>query len=326
MGTVVTIHVVGHGGTERARSERAACIDRGVAWFRHIESVCSRFLPDSELRRLSSRIGTPTRVSPLLYEAIQFSLQVAEASDGAFDPTVGLLMEDRGFTEEHRTGIRSRTTVGRQEPSTDNDPDEHPSSRRGGSPRPHFRDVILDSHDRTITLRRPLVLDLGAVVKGLAVDLAARELRPMENFAIDAGGDQLFSGSNADGKAWSVGIRRPRLPHTVLHTLRLSNGAVCTSGDYERPVRGAESDAADHHLLDARTGTTARAAASVTVIAPCAMAADALATAAFALGPVDGLRFLDRQGVDGLIVTPSFEEVMTAGMRDRVMTGAGTGA
>ena len=67
------------------------------------------------------------------------------------------------------------------------------------------------------------------------------------------------------------------------------------------------SDAREHHILDPRTGVSADAVASVTVVAPTAMLADALATAAFVLGPAEGIRLLERHGVDGLIVTPALE-------------------
>lgn len=90
----------------------------------------------------------------------------------------------------------------------------------------------------------------------------------------------------------------------------MSDTAVCTSGDYEK--RSA-TDERVHHIMDARTGESAAELASVTVVAPSAMVADALATAAFALGRSDGLRFLERHGVRGLLVTPSFERLETAG-------------
>src|SRR5262249_39973612 len=92
---------------------------------------------------------------------------------------------------------------------------------------------------------------------------------------------------------------------------RVSNCAVCTSGDYER--RSASADGG-HHILDPRTGQSANAVASATVIAPTAMLADALATAAFVLGPEDGIQLLERLGIDGLIITPSLEQYATQGM------------
>src|ERR1019366_3064534 len=170
-----------------------------------------------------------------------------------------------------------------------------------------------DPDRKTITLKRPLILDLGAVAKGLAIDMAARELRPFENYAVDAGGDLYLGGSGPNGGPWSIGIRHPRLDRQLIDFLRVSNAAVCTSGDYERRGSG-EYDG--HHILDPRMGVSASDVASVTVVAPTAMAADALATAAFVLGPSEGIRLLEHQGVDGLIVSRTLERHSTRGLCD----------
>jgi thiamine biosynthesis lipoprotein len=304
MGTVVTIQVVGHGENPQQVTERAERVERAVGWFRSIEASCNRFDAESEARQLSGRIGTAVPVSPMLYEAVQFAMAVAEESGGAFDPTVGLEMEKRGFNREYRSGEIVRTGV---EPAAGGAGFSPP----GPSP-VSYRDVVLDPGRKAVTLLRPLVLDLGAVAKGLAIDMAARELQPFENYAIDAGGDLYLAGRNPDGAPWSVGIRHPREAGEIVETLHISNAAVCTSGDYERVSPGG---AAGHHILDPRTGRSATTLASVTVVAPSAMVADALATAAFVLGPTDGLRLLERSGVDGLMVSPSLERFRTRGMR-----------
>jgi thiamine biosynthesis lipoprotein len=157
-----------------------------------------------------------------------------------------------------------------------------------------------------------LILDLGAVAKGFAIDMAARELQTFEDFAIDAGGDLYLGGRSPDGTPWRVGIGHPRREGELIDMLSVSNRAVCTSGDYQRlsPL----SHDAGHHILDPRSGISTNAAASVTVVAPTAIVADALATAVFVLGPTDGLRLLERQGVDGLVVLPTLERYSTRGL------------
>jgi thiamine biosynthesis lipoprotein len=256
MGTVVSIEVVGHGRTAAERAERAEATRRAMQWMRDVEMCCTRFDPSSELMRLCRNVGTPTEVSPTLFEAVRFALSVAEASGGAFDPTASWIDEGARHT-----------------------------------------DVVVDEDRRTISVLRPLVLDLGAVAKGLAVDLAARELAPFENFAIDAGGDLYLSGHNRDGEPWTVGIRHPREPDSIIETVQVSDTAVCTSGDYERGP----------HIVGA-TGSLI----SVTVIAPTAMVADALGTAAFVLGPTDGLAFLESQGVDSVMFTADLQRLAPA--------------
>jgi thiamine biosynthesis lipoprotein len=269
MGTVVSIEVAaGEPDFERA-----------FEWFRQVEATCSRFDAGSELRRLP--VGEATPASPMLFEAVRFALKVAHETDGAFDPTIGSRMAGRGYNRNYLTGAIADA------PGVE-----------GAS----FRDVLVDEDHRTITLRRPLTLDLGAVAKGLAVDAAARELQPFRDFCIDAGGDLYFGGNSLVGQPWRVGIRHPRQRDELVARLQVSDCAVCTSGDYER---GA-------HIIDPRDAAAAPAPlASATVIAPNAMLADALATAAFVMGPAQGIALLDRMGVQGLLVTPSLEQFRT---------------
>jgi FAD:protein FMN transferase len=301
MGTFVTIHVVGHvvGCTSGQQvqietAERECAVDRALDWFCQVEECCTRFEARSEVMQLAIQVGAPVRVSAILYEAVQFALAIAEESGGAFDPTIGCAMESRGFNREYRTGQRIRTAIDSTQPVS-------------------YRDVRLDSERKTITLLRPLILDLGAVAKGLAVDLAAHELQSFKNFAINAGGDLYLGGSNPSGGPWSIGIRHPRNDGELIDSVRVSNRAVCTSGDYEKRAPAPERG---HHILDPRSGSSANAVASVTVIAPTAMLADAAATAAFVLGPAEGIQLFYRLGVDGLIISPTMERYATRGFRE----------
>jgi thiamine biosynthesis lipoprotein len=292
MSTCVTIQVVTGASKDAGTCETREAVERAFDWFRRVEECCSRFNPHSELMELSSRADLAVPATPLLYEAVSFAIAVAEETGGAFDPTVGRSMEARGFNREYRTGA----TVG-------------VATTRGGAHDVSYRDVRLDPERQTITLLRPMTLDLGAVAKGLAIDMAARELGSLANdYAIDAGGDIYAAGHNPDGKAWTVGIRHPRRDDQLLDTIRISNAAVCTSGDYERRSRAEDGE---HHIIDPRTGRSPDAVASVTVIAPTAMAADALATAAFVLRPAAGIEFLERQGVNGLIVSSALQRFST---------------
>jgi len=284
MDTIVTAKVIG------ASPDIRPALDRALGWFSQVERVCSRFDPQSEVFQLSSQVGHPVQVSGLLFEAIRFGVEVANISGGLFDPTVGAAQALRGFDRNYVTGQR-------MSPDADG--------------AVSYKDVLLDSERQTITLRRPLLIDLGAVAKGMAIDLAAKELAGFESFCIDAGGDLYVKGVSECGEAWRIGIEHPRSPGLIA-TLQLSDGAVCTSGDYAR--RRSETDG-EHHLLDPRTGSSPRQVISCTVLAPTAMVADALSTAAFIAGPVDGPRLLTAQDVDGMFVgadlaittTPRFE-------------------
>jgi thiamine biosynthesis lipoprotein len=259
----------------------AESVERAFEWFRQVEATCSRFDAASELRRLTP--GKASVASPMLFEAVRFALRVAEETGGAFDPTLGSRMVAHGYDRHYVT---------------------HEACDVPGSDDASFRDVVVDARRNTILLKRPLTLDLGAVAKGLAVDAAARELQPYRDFVIDAGGDIYFGGLNPRGEPWHAGVRHPRARDALIDRFDVSDRAVCTSGDYER---GA-------HILDPRDGNAAHSVASATVVAPSAMLADALATAAFVLGPDEGIALLERMGVEGLIVTPALDCHRTQGL------------
>ena len=288
MDTLVSVEVLSAAPVERV----AAAVQRALGWFAVVERACSRFDPASEVRGLFGQVGRPVAVSPLLFEAAQFALALARRTHGAFDPAIGHVLEAKGFDRHYLTGERVHSAVGAGE-------------------RPSFRDVLLDPERRTLTLRRPLVLDLGAVAKGLAIDLAARELGAFDRFCVEAGGDLFARGTNAEGRPWRVGVQHPRDPDAAAYLLDVSDQAICTSGDYER--RAADAD--EHHLVDPRSGRSPRALASVTVIAPTALAADGLGTAAFVLGPERGRRLLEQEGVGGVFITPTGGVRTTRGLR-----------
>jgi thiamine biosynthesis lipoprotein len=279
MDTIVSIEVPGVAATDASALD---AIERAFGWFREVEARCSRFRRDSDIGRLAGRVNEAVPVSTVTFEALRFALAMAEVTEGVFDPTVGATLEAVGFDRNYQTG-------------------ERVSSGVAASGRASFRDVELDEAARTVTCHAPLVLDLGAVAKGFAVDLAAVELRDFPGFAVNAGGDIRVRGLNAEGEPWRIGIRDPREPEELIELLHLTDTAVCTSAGYERPNRTAEG----HHLVDATTGRTPVEVAGVTVVAPSAMLADTLATTAFLLGPDRGAAMVEDQGASALFVLPS---------------------
>lgn len=286
MDTTVTIEV----GPVPDEPAAIDAIGRAFAWFGRIEAACSRFDPASDLRALTSSVGVRVPVAPLLLEPLAFALALAEETGGAFDPTVGAALQAAGFDRNYRDGARALGLV--------------PAGAT-------YLDLEVDRPTRTVILRRPLLLDLGAVAKGFAVDLAATELAAFDRVAVFAGGDVLVRSREAaagpEAAPFSIGIQHPRDSGAVLAVLSLREGAVCTSGDYQRLTD------AGHHILDPITRRPAIAAASVTVIAPTTMLADGLSTAAFALGPERGLELIEANGAEGMIVTPSLDCFTTAG-------------
>jgi len=124
-------------------------------------------------------------------------------------------------------------------------------------------------------------LDPCGVVKGWAGQRAADLLRAagVTEYCLNLGGDIV-----AAGRAWSVGIQHPDLPHQLCAVLEVRDGAVATSGTYER----------GHHIVDGRTGRPVRDLVSLTVVADDLTTADAVSTAAFAMG-AEGVAWADAQ-------------------------------
>lgn len=289
MDTVIAIKAVSSLSAEAVN----AGIDRAFAAFRYVEETCSRFDDKSELRLLSLKPGVPQPVSPLLFEALRFARQLADTTGGIFDPTVGQLLERKGFARHYLTGFT---------------PALLPFSATPVS----YRDFELDEQERTVTLLKPMLLDLGAVAKGLAVDLAKRELEGYNGYLIDAGGDLFAGGRNERGEPWHIGIRHPLQTDQNICVLRISDMAVCTSGNYERR---SPLDGVTHHLLDPYTETCSDELISCTVIAPYTMLADGLSTAVFLLGQRRGLEMLESMEFEGLTISSALDLTMTAQMK-----------
>ena len=291
MNTIVSIRVV----TPQPASKIEEKVQNAFAWFCYTEETCNRFDERSEISRLSCCIGKPVRVSNILFHTLRFSLAIARLTEGAFDPTLGYVMEKQGFNRNYLTGTKILSTRKR-------------AGQPVGSGKTTFRDVKLNSDKREVTLLRPLKLDVGAVAKGLAIDLAAKELNEFSGFFVEAGGDVYVKGKNEFGEPWRVGISHPRVTGKLFGVVCLSGGAVCNSGDYET---NSNTKNGSHHLIDPQRGSSPKDIASVTVIAPTAMLADALSTAAFICGAQRGLDLLKKQRVDGMIVSSSLATYIT---------------
>jgi len=167
-----------------------------------------------------------------------------------------------------------------------------------------YRDVLLDKKACQVSLRKQgMSLDLGGIAKGYAVDRAIEVLQGLgvQDALVNAGGEVRVLGDKTPDKGWSVGVQHPRAQNRLLCWLPLAGKAVATSGDYYR--YNFRHGRRYSHILDPRRGETAGGCLAVTVVADQALVADALATAAFVLGPDDGMHLIESlPGVEGLLV------------------------
>jgi thiamine biosynthesis lipoprotein len=265
-----------------------APVGRAFSWFAAVETACSRFTPDSEVARLAHRVGEPVAVSPILLAALRFSLALAQATDGVFDPASGARLEAAGFDRCYRTGRRVRLAAAIDPSAT-------------------WRDADLDAEAGTVRLARPVLFDLGAVAKGHAVDLAARELTAAPGAVINAGGDVYLHGLDPHGRPWRVGLAHPDHPRTLLGEIRLRDRAIASSGRAARVSADGQP-----HLRPPGGGRPELTGAAV--VAPTAMLADGLATAVVLLGRTDGLDIVSATPATcGLLVTADGHTLASSG-------------
>lgn len=261
MGTLVGVAVRGDDDDPLETSIRAVFAEMG-----RLEAILSEWRPDSALSRVNRAAGVaPVRVPAELVEVIQAASQVARATRGAFDSTWAAL-SDLWKVDEPNFRPPSAEAVAMARKLVD------------------YRDVVINDEASTIFLRRHgMRLGLGGIAKAYIAERAAdfAVANGASHVLIDAGGDLVARGRNGD-RPWTVGIRDPRSPATLLATVELHDEAIATSGDYEHfaDVDGQRH----HHLLDPRTGVPARESRSATVIAPRGALADAFATGLFVLG------------------------------------------
>jgi len=249
-----------------------------------INRLMSHYRPDSEVSQITHHAGKKeVRVSPENLEVIERALYFSRLSDGAFDITIGPVFRLWNFREGK---IPDRETL------------------RDQLKRVDYRKIKADRSRSTVYLADPrMELDLGAIAKGYAVDRACGVLqkRGVENFLVNAGGDLKVGGEKEKGVPWTIGVQHPRLPSEIIGKLQPKNSGVATSGDYEKSfVKDGERY---HHILVPSTGMPARECQSVTILAPSAMDADALATAVFVLGPKKGVALVEKMpAVHAIIV------------------------
>jgi thiamine biosynthesis lipoprotein len=280
MGTVVQI-TVAH--SDEALARRA--MEKAFGEFERLDRILSSYLSDSEVSLINGRAGLEdVRVSGELLSLLVQAVEASRETGGAFDVTVGPLVELWQFD------------AGGKVPA--------PEDLETALGLVDYRGLDLDVKESTVGLAAGgMKIDLGGIGKGFAVDRAANLLleEGVENAIIDAGGDLRLLGSRPGKDFWRIGIRHPRDPARLLVSLDLAARAVVTSGDYERFFMAGGKRY--HHLLDPATGFPAEECQSVTVVAGDTASADAYATAAFVLGPQRGLELLRRlPGVEGIIV------------------------
>ncbi|HRE83375.1 MAG TPA: FAD:protein FMN transferase [Opitutaceae bacterium] len=269
---------------------RARCTHCVQAAFDHVVRQMSGWSATSDLTRFNQApAGTWHSLPADFFRVLQRACELAEDSQGAYDPTVGEVVDLLGF------GPRGPDV-------TLDEPALHNARRRVG-----WKALRLDPENQRAFQAGGVCVDLSSIAKGYAVDLAADALMAagVDNFLLEIGGEVRARGCKPDGQPWWCWVERPpagpdveALPETVVG---LCDGALATSGSYRRyrDARGRRWS----HLIDPRTGESlSDDLVSVSVFAPSCMDADGYATVLYVLGVEEGFRWATARNVAALFV------------------------
>jgi thiamine biosynthesis lipoprotein len=265
-----------------------AALARAVA---DVDRQMSTWKPDSDLMRLNAAApGKWVAMPAELMLVLEKGVEIGRASAGAFDIGLGDLVNAWGFGPSGKA------------------PDEEAVRRWVGKGRPPAHEVLeLDPSGGRARKHAPVTLDLSGIAKGFAVDAMAEVMR---DFGIDSAlvaldGELKATGTRPDGAPWIVAVEKPDYDvRAPFGAVALHNSAIATSGDYRHWIEIGQSRLS--HTMDrARGGPVTNNVASVSVVCPACMEADAWATALLVLGQREGRELARRNGLDALFILRS---------------------
>lgn len=255
-----------------------------------VNDQMSTYRPDSELSSFNQAEKSFT-VSPATAYVVQSSLALYELSDGAFDVTVGPLVNLWGF-------------------GPDKKPNKIPTDEQIATQNKRVGSQYLSLEGNTLYKTNPdLYVDLSSIAKGYGVDVVAEYLQEIgiNNYLVDIGGELRANGTKPENSQWTLAIERPVSGQNVQRLIQIGDNAIATSGDYRNYY---EFDGIRYsHTIDPSTGKPINHnLVSVTVIHESSMFADGLATVITVLGPEAGLVFAKQNKLAAFLLVKSDDD------------------
>ena len=281
------------------------CIESAFTQINKVDDLMSDYKSDSEISSVNrDGFKKAFQLSQSTYEVLQRSIEFSKRTDGAFDVTVGPLVE------LFRKAKKKQVLPNQDEIAA-------AKSKVG------FEKLKLDGRNRTLQFTvEGMQLDVGGIAKGYAVDKTVETMQTHGAIGgmVDLGGDIRCFGAPFKGRDhWVIGLQNPNIVEDsagsgVLLKLKITNGAIATSGDYQQfiIIEGKRRS----HIIDRKTGTSTEGLSSVTIIADNATNADALATAVSVMGYEKGLELIENiPGTEAILITsePEFKLIKTSG-------------
>lgn len=268
--------------SQSSKQKADNALSQAYKQFENVVKRFSRFDKSSELSKLNSTAGKWNKVSKEFLLLLEKALELAQETDGLFDPTIlDLLMQygyDSSFDPERIAKISLRKGV----------TEEVKNLLRT---RPDYKQIEINKKARKVKLAVKQSIDLGAIAKGYAIDLAFETLAEdgFDNFLINAGGDIRVTGS------WEAALFNP-INQGLLGNITVKDMALAGSGSLARQVGYF------HHIINPNTGKSASRVLQTYVLAQTATEADAYSTALFLMGQ-DGLELMKKKRYKAILIT-----------------------
>ena len=272
------------------------CIDEAVYEIQRIEKLLTTFADSSETNLINRNAGLePVVVSREVFDLIARSKRISELTQGAFDITYGSVDKQLWNFDQHMTRLPDAATASRLVRLI------------------NFQNVVLDENKCTVLLReKGMRIGFGGIGKGYAADKAKALLvrKGINSGIVNASGDLTVWGTQPNGKQWTIGIADPNAGREAFSSLELSNTSIATSGNYEKfaIVDGKKYS----HTIDPKTGMPVTGIKSVTIIAPMAELADALATPVMIMGIKVGLHLINQLKDIACIIVDDDDNIYTS--------------
>jgi FAD:protein FMN transferase len=297
MGSTWTVRLV-----RNTHSPDLATLQTGIqAQLDTVDAQMSTWKPESDLSRFNAApAGTWQTLPPALFLVLATALDLARDTGGAYDPTVGPLVNLWGFGP----GPKTRTV-----------PDA--AALAAARARVGWQRIELDRVARRARQPGGATIDLSSIAPGFAVDQVTRylERQGLTDFLVEHGGELHARGHRPGARGWRVGIEQPDTDAGLAMVVVLSDRASGSSGDY-RKFYELDGKRVSHHI-DPRTGApVTHALASVTALADDGLHADSTAAALSILGPDEGLAYARQHGIAALFLIRNgdgFTQTMTPG-------------
>ena len=281
-------------------------LDEAMDRLIEIDNRMSVDIDTSDVSLVNKHAGIkPVKVSDDVYYVIKQAKEFAQLSNGAYEPTIGPLVE---LWNIKGTGRRERDSIPTEE------------QIREKMALVDYSDLELMEDNFVYLNKKGMKLDLGGIAKGYAADEVKRIFKEhgVGNAIIDLGGNIYVLGERENGEPWKIGVQDPfQVTGNYIGILNAKDSSIVTSGNYERyfEYKGKRY----HHIIDAKTGYPSdNEVSGVSIISDKSIEGDALSTALFVLGVEEGTKLMDKlEDIDAIFITKDQKAIIQEKLKDR---------